>query len=97
MQILCQGHSSRWLEEATTFSEEGCGIAAGRGIEHGNLRAHGGEQMGEAVHGKLGAQCNVAVPDLSLLTHMTRAIPNPHPKPRFPSVSGNERSAVFLV
>lgn len=35
-------------------------------------------------------------PDLSLLSHATWAIPNSHPKPHFPSVSGNEWSSMFL-
>lgn len=35
-------------------------------------------------------------PDLSLLSHVTWVIPNPHPKPHFPSVSGNEWSSIFL-
>lgn len=95
VQILCQGHLSPWLEEATTLSDEGYGVAGGRGIKEQQL-----DRMGlRSCVRKLGAWCSVAVPSLTLLSHVTWVIPippPPHPtpiplpKPHFPSDNGNE-------
>lgn len=69
MQILCQGHLSPGLEEATTLSDEGYSAAGGRGTMGQQLewRTNGREKCRR----KQGTRCSVAVPspDLADLGH----------------------------
>jgi hypothetical protein len=96
VQILCQGHLSPGLEEATTLSDEGYSAAGGRGTMGQQLewRTNGREKCRR----KQGTRCSVAVPspDLADLSH-SNLPPHTHlPSTHFPSVSGNEWSEVVL-
>lgn len=97
MQILCQGHLSPWLEEATTLSDEGYGVARGRGIKEQQLEKLCVRSWG---HGAV----SPPVPSLTLLSHVTWVIPTPHPPhPRFLSHTSlltmvmNEWSVLFSL